>query len=147
AHGVAEARRGADPHGVALVGAGQSGAERRALPLPVGRERDVRQRPRRPRRVTATCAAAPAARGARTTEWLMSFAQFGSPKDGPADTIVPRTVAPGSTLIQGIGNNTKIAEQANGIVAVGAALNDARAEAPIAFIRRTYPGKPIRFAT
>lgn len=88
-----------------------------------------------------------AARGARTTEWLMSFAQFGFPKDGPATTIVPRTVAPGSTLIQGIANNTMIVEQSNGIVVVEAALNEARAEALIAYIRRTYPGKPIRFAT
>jgi glyoxylase-like metal-dependent hydrolase (beta-lactamase superfamily II) len=88
-----------------------------------------------------------AARGATTTEWLMSFAQFGFPKDGPADTIVPRAVAPGSTLIQGIANNSMIVEQANGIVVVEAALNEARAEALIAYIRRTYPGKPIRFAT
>jgi glyoxylase-like metal-dependent hydrolase (beta-lactamase superfamily II) len=88
-----------------------------------------------------------AARGARTTEWLMSFAQFGFPKDGPADTIVPRTVAPGSTLIQGIANNSMIVEQSNAIVVVEAALNEARAEALIAYIRRTYPGKPIRFAT
>jgi glyoxylase-like metal-dependent hydrolase (beta-lactamase superfamily II) len=88
-----------------------------------------------------------AARGARTTEWLMSFAQDGFPKDGPADTIVPRTVAPGSTLIQGIANNSMIVEQSNGIVVVEAALNDVRAEALIAYIRRTYPGKPIRFAT
>src|SRR3954468_23013141 len=88
-----------------------------------------------------------AARGARTTEWLMSFAQFGFPKDGPADTIVPRTVAPGSTLNQGIANNSMIIEQSNGIVVAEAALNDVRAEALIAYIRRTYPGKPIRFAT
>jgi glyoxylase-like metal-dependent hydrolase (beta-lactamase superfamily II) len=88
-----------------------------------------------------------AARGTRTTEWLMSFAQFGFPKDGPADTIVPRPVAPGSTLIQGIANNSMIIEQSNGIVVAEAALNEARAEALIAYIRRTYPGKPIRFAT
>jgi glyoxylase-like metal-dependent hydrolase (beta-lactamase superfamily II) len=88
-----------------------------------------------------------ASRGTRTTEWLMSFAQFGFPKDGPADTIVPRTVAPGSTLIQGIANNSMIIEQSNGIIVAEAALNDVRAEALIAYIRRTYPGKPIRFAT
>jgi glyoxylase-like metal-dependent hydrolase (beta-lactamase superfamily II) len=88
-----------------------------------------------------------AARGARTTEWLMSFAHDGFPKDGPADTIVPRVVAPGSTLLQGIANNTMIVEQSNGIVVVEAALNEARAEAIIAYVRRTYPGKPIRFAT
>jgi glyoxylase-like metal-dependent hydrolase (beta-lactamase superfamily II) len=77
----------------------------------------------------------------------MSFAQFGFPKDGPADTIVPRTVAPGSTLIQGIANNSMIIEQSNGIVVAEAALNEARADALIAYIGRTYPGKPIRFAT
>src|SRR3954470_2930763 len=88
-----------------------------------------------------------AARGARTTEWLMSFAQFGFPKDGPADTIVPRTVAPGSTLIQGIPNNSMIVEQAGGIVVVEAALDDARAEALIAYVRQNFPGKQIRYVT
>ena len=88
-----------------------------------------------------------AARGARTTEWLMSFAQDGFPKDGPADTIVPRVVAPGSTLIQGIPNNSMIVEQRDGIVVVEGSLNEARAEALIAYVRRTHPGKPIRFVT
>jgi glyoxylase-like metal-dependent hydrolase (beta-lactamase superfamily II) len=88
-----------------------------------------------------------AARGAATTEWLMSFAQDGFPKDGPADQIVPRVVAPGSTLIQGIPNNTMIVEQANGIVVVEGALSDFRAEALIRYINRTYPGKPIRYVT
>ena len=88
-----------------------------------------------------------AARGARTTEWFMSFAQDGFPKDGPPDTIVPRTVAPGSTLLQGSPNNTMVVEQSNGIVVVEAALTSPRAEAIIAYIRRTFPGKPIRFAT
>jgi glyoxylase-like metal-dependent hydrolase (beta-lactamase superfamily II) len=88
-----------------------------------------------------------AARGARTTEWLMSFAQFGFPKDGPADRIVPVPVAPGSTLIQGIANNSMIVEQANGIVVVEAALDDARAEALIRYVNATYPGKPIRYVT
>jgi glyoxylase-like metal-dependent hydrolase (beta-lactamase superfamily II) len=100
-----------------------------------------------PSGVNAKFDSALAARGARTTEWLMSFAQDGFPKDGPADTIVPRVVAPGSTLLQGIANNTMIVEQSNGIVVVEAALNEARAEAIIAYVRRTYPGKPIRFAT
>jgi glyoxylase-like metal-dependent hydrolase (beta-lactamase superfamily II) len=88
-----------------------------------------------------------AARGARTTEWLMSFAQFGFPKDGPADRIVPVAVAPGSTLIQGIANNSMIVEQASGIIVVEAALDEARAEALIAYVQRTYPGKRIRYVT
>ena len=88
-----------------------------------------------------------ASRGAATTEWLMSFAQDGFPKDGPADQIVPRAVAPGSTLIQGIPNNSMIVEQSNGIVVVEGALNDFRAEALIRYINRTYPGKPVRYVT
>jgi glyoxylase-like metal-dependent hydrolase (beta-lactamase superfamily II) len=91
--------------------------------------------------------AALAARGARTTEWLMSFAQFGFPKDGPATRIVPRPIAPGSTLIQGIPNNSMIVEQAGGIVVVEAALSDARAEALLRYIGTTYPGKPVRYVT
>ena len=88
-----------------------------------------------------------AARGAATTEWLMSFAQDGFPKDGAADQIVPRVVAPGSTLIQGIPNNSMIVEQSNGIVVVEGALSDFRAEALIRYISRTYPGKPVRYVT
>ena len=88
-----------------------------------------------------------AARGTATTEWLMSFAQDGFPKDGPADQIVPRVVAPGSTLIQGIPNNSMIVEQSNGVVVVEGALSDFRAEALISYINRTYPGKPIRYVT
>ena len=88
-----------------------------------------------------------AARGERTTEWLMSFAQFGFPKDGPADAIAPRIVAPGNTLIQGIPNNSLIVEQSNGIVVVEGALSDLRAEALIRYINATYPGKPIRAVT
>jgi glyoxylase-like metal-dependent hydrolase (beta-lactamase superfamily II) len=100
-----------------------------------------------PAGVNARFDSALASRGARTTEWLMSFAQFGFPKDGPANRIVPVPVAPGSTLIQGIANNSMIVEQANGIMVVEGALNDVRAEALIAYIRRTYPGKPIRYVT
>src|SRR3954468_16500972 len=100
-----------------------------------------------PAGVNATFDSDLAARGARTTEWLMSFAQFGFPKDGPADTIVPRTVAPGSTLIQGIPNNSMIVEQSNGVVVVEGALSDFRAEALIRYIQKTYPGKPIRYVT
>ncbi len=88
-----------------------------------------------------------AARGAATTEFLMSFAQDGFPKDGPADQIVPRAVAPGSTLIQGIPNNSMIVEQSNGVVVVEGALSDFRAEALIRYIQKTYPGKPVRYVT
>jgi glyoxylase-like metal-dependent hydrolase (beta-lactamase superfamily II) len=88
-----------------------------------------------------------AARGVRSTEWLTSFAQLGFPKDGPADTIVARTVAAGSSLIQGIPNNSMIVEQSGGIVVVEGALNEARADALIAYVRKTYPGKQIRYVT
>jgi glyoxylase-like metal-dependent hydrolase (beta-lactamase superfamily II) len=97
--------------------------------------------------VDATFDSALAARGARTTEWLMTFAHLGFIKDGPATQINPRVVAPGSTLIQGIPNNSMIVEQQNGIVVVEGALNDARAEALIRFVRANFPGKPIRYVT
>jgi hypothetical protein len=64
-----------------------------------------------PGSVDATFDRALACRGARTTEWLMSFAHLGFIKDGPATQITPRVVAPGSTLIQGIPNNSMIVEQ------------------------------------
>jgi glyoxylase-like metal-dependent hydrolase (beta-lactamase superfamily II) len=77
----------------------------------------------------------------------MTFAHLGFIKDGPATQINPRVVAPGSTLIQGIPNNSMIVEQQGGIVVVEGALNDARAEALIRYIRATYPGKRIRYVT
>jgi glyoxylase-like metal-dependent hydrolase (beta-lactamase superfamily II) len=100
-----------------------------------------------PGSVDATFDRALAARGARTTEWLMTFAHLGFIKDGPATQINPRVVAPGSTLIQGIANNSMIVEQQNGIVVVEGALSSVRAEALIRHIRATYPGKPIRYVT
>jgi glyoxylase-like metal-dependent hydrolase (beta-lactamase superfamily II) len=95
----------------------------------------------------ATFDRALAVRGARETEWLLSFAHLGFPKDGPATQITPRPVAAGSTLIQGIPNTSMIVEQQDGIVVVEGALSSARAEALIRYIRATYPGKPIRFVT
>ena len=59
-----------------------------------------------PSGITPTFSRALASRGARTTEWLMTFAHFGFIKDGPATEITPRVVAPGNTLIQGIPNQT-----------------------------------------
>ena len=100
-----------------------------------------------PSGVTATYDGELAARGARTTEWLMTFAHLGFIKDGPATEIVPRVVAPGSTLIQGIANQTMIVEQQDGIVVVEGALSSPRAEALIDYIEATYPGKPIRYVT
>jgi glyoxylase-like metal-dependent hydrolase (beta-lactamase superfamily II) len=100
-----------------------------------------------PGSVNATFDRTLASRGARTTEWLMTFAHLGFIKDGPATQINPRAVAPGSTLIQGIPNNSMIVEQQNGIVVVEGALNSVRAEALIRYIRTTYPGKPIRYVT
>jgi glyoxylase-like metal-dependent hydrolase (beta-lactamase superfamily II) len=100
-----------------------------------------------PGSVNATFDRTLASRGARTTEWLMTFAHLGFIKDGPATQINPRAVAPGSTLIQGIPNNSMIVEQQDGVVVVEGALNSVRAEALIRYIRATYPGKPIRYVT
>jgi glyoxylase-like metal-dependent hydrolase (beta-lactamase superfamily II) len=86
-------------------------------------------------------------RGAKTMSWLMSFAHLGFVKDGPATQIVPKAVAPGSTLIQGHPNQSMIIEQQDGIVVAEGALSDYRAEALIAHIRATYPNKPIRYVT
>jgi glyoxylase-like metal-dependent hydrolase (beta-lactamase superfamily II) len=91
--------------------------------------------------------AALADRGARTTEWLMTFAHLGFVKDGPATEIAPRVVAAGSTLIQGNPNQSMIVEQQDGIVVVEGALHDYRAEALIEYVEDTYPGKPIRYVT
>ena len=100
-----------------------------------------------PSGVRATYDRSLAGRGARTTEWLMTFAHLGFIKDGTAKQIVPRLIAPGSTLIQGIANQSMIVEQQDGIVVVEGALNDARGEALLDYVRRTFPNKPIRYVT
>ena len=100
-----------------------------------------------PAGVTPAFDAELADRGAKATEWLMTFVHLGFIKDGPADVIVPREVAPGSTLIQGLANQSMIIEQQDGIVVAEAALNSFRAEALIAFIEDRFPGKPIRYVT
>ncbi len=50
-----------------------------------------------PSGVRATYDLSLASRGARTTEWLMTFAQLGFIKDGTAKQIVPRLIAPRNT--------------------------------------------------
>ena len=52
-------------------------------------------------------------------------------RTGPPTRIARVAVAPGSTLIQGIPNNSMIVEQPNGVVVVEGALSDFRAEALI----------------
>lgn len=100
-----------------------------------------------PSGVNPTFDRALADRGARTTEWLMTFAHLGFIKDGPATQITPRVVAPGSTLIQGLPNQSMIVEQQDGVVVVEGALSSPRAEALISYIRTTFPNKPIRYVT
>jgi glyoxylase-like metal-dependent hydrolase (beta-lactamase superfamily II) len=134
------------PRTASIKVAGQTVHTETRTSVAINRPADA-ARYRIPSGVRPTYSATLADRGARTTEWLMTFAHLGFPKDGAADRITPVPVAPGSTLITGIPNNSMIVEQAGGIVVVEGALNDFRAEALIRYIRATYPGKPIRFVT
>lgn len=84
-----------------------------------------------------------ASRGARTGRWMQSFAQFGFPKDGASTTITETPVAPGVVLIGGSGNQTLVVDRASGVVVLEGALHDFRAEAIIAYVQRTFPGKSI----
>lgn len=84
-----------------------------------------------------------ASRGARTGRWMQSFAQLGFPKDGKSTTITETPVAPGAVLLGGVGNQTMVVDRASGIVVLEGALHDFRAEAVIAYVQRTFPGKAI----
>ena len=84
-----------------------------------------------------------AGRGARTGRWMQSFAQLGFPKDGAATAITETPVAPGVTLLGGVGNQTAVVERSSGIVVLEGALHDFRAEAVIAYVQQRFPGKAI----
>lgn len=81
--------------------------------------------------------------GARTAEWITSFANLGFVKDGGQTAINPQRVAPGVVLLGGVANNSLVVRRANGVVVFEGALHETRAEAVIAFVRRRFPGLPI----
>jgi glyoxylase-like metal-dependent hydrolase (beta-lactamase superfamily II) len=78
--------------------------------------------------------------GARTSQWLMSFANFGFIKDGGQTAINPitltdgTTTAQGVTLLGGVANNSLVIQRPTGVVVFEGALHDTRAEAVIKFI-------------
>lgn len=78
--------------------------------------------------------------GARTSQWLMSFASFGFIKDGGQTAINPirltdgTTTAAGVTLLGGVANNSLVIQRPTGVVVFEGALHDQRAEAVITFI-------------
>lgn len=84
-----------------------------------------------------------AARGAGTSRWLQSFAALGFPKDGSYATITPKELAPGVILLDGVSNYSLVIDRASGVVVLEGSVHDLRAEAVIAFVQRTFPGKPI----
>jgi glyoxylase-like metal-dependent hydrolase (beta-lactamase superfamily II) len=100
-----------------------------------------------PAEVTPYFDATLATRGARTIEWLMTFAHLGFIKDGRVSRVLPRLVAPGSTLLQGIANQSMLVEQQDGLVVVEGALNSERAESLIDYVTGVFPGKAIRYVT
>jgi glyoxylase-like metal-dependent hydrolase (beta-lactamase superfamily II) len=81
--------------------------------------------------------------GARTSEWIMGFANLGFIKDGGQRAINPQAVAPGVILLGGVANNSLVVRRTNGVVVFEGAVHDMRAEAVIAFVRRRFPNLPI----
>jgi glyoxylase-like metal-dependent hydrolase (beta-lactamase superfamily II) len=81
--------------------------------------------------------------GMRTSQWLLSFANFGFVKDGGQTAINPTAIGDaanpvqGVTLLGGVADNSLVVQRANGVVVVEGALHDQRAEAIIRFIRRS----------
>jgi len=84
-----------------------------------------------------------ASRGAKTSQWLQSFAALGFPKDGPYSTIAETVVAPGVILLTGVTNQSLVVERSSGIVVVDSSVHDLRADTVIAYIKGKFPGKPI----
>ena len=109
---------------------------------------DVRANPALARRVfrfpsgldAAPFDAALARVGARTSQWLTSFANFGFIKDGGQTAINPiritdgTTTAQGVTLLGGVANNSLVIQRPTGVVVFEGALHEMRAEAVIRFI-------------
>jgi glyoxylase-like metal-dependent hydrolase (beta-lactamase superfamily II) len=84
-----------------------------------------------------------ASRGAKTSQWLNSFAALGFPKDGPYSTITETVVAPGVILLTGVSNQSLVVERSSGVVVIDSSVHDLRAETVISYIQRKFPGKAI----
>lgn len=93
--------------------------------------------------VTPTHVAADAARGARNSQFLESFAGLGVPLEGLQTTVMPQQLAPGVWHLRGGTHHTLVVEQSAGVVVIEAPLYEARAQAVLAWISATIPGKPV----
>lgn len=81
--------------------------------------------------------------GARTSEWVMSFAHLGFIKDGGQQAINPQRVSPGVILLGGVANNSLVVRRDSGVVVLEGAVHDLRAEAVRRFVRQRFPGLRI----
>ncbi|MGH2820030.1 MAG: MBL fold metallo-hydrolase, partial [Actinomycetota bacterium] len=84
-----------------------------------------------------------ARRGAKTSEWLVSFANLGFIKDGRQSTVSPLRVAPGVFLIQGSVNNSMVVRRDAGALVVEGALHELRTRAVVSWIRERFPDQRI----
>ena len=87
--------------------------------------------------------AADAARGARNSQFLEAFAGIGVPLEGLQTFVDAHEVAPGVWHLRGGSHNSLAIEQANGVVLVEAPLYEARAQAILAWVEATFPGKSV----
>lgn len=90
-------------------------------------------------------------RGKRNVQWHQQMASWGLrfTADGLQTIVAPLTVSPGVTLLTGGSHHSLVVEQSQGIVVLEAPLYEERSEAVLAFIKATYPTKPVThvFAT
>jgi glyoxylase-like metal-dependent hydrolase (beta-lactamase superfamily II) len=84
-----------------------------------------------------------ASRGQVSSQFNQSFAANGFIKDGAQTEINAEEIAPGIYHLADVADNSLIVEQANGIVVIEAPLHQYRSEAVIAWIKQTFPDKPI----
>jgi glyoxylase-like metal-dependent hydrolase (beta-lactamase superfamily II) len=93
--------------------------------------------------VTPTHVAADAARGARNSQFLEGFGGLGVPLEGLQTEVVAQQLAPGVWHLRGGTHHSLVVEQTAGVVVIEAPLYEARAQAVLAWITATIPGKPV----
>ena len=84
-----------------------------------------------------------AARGQRNGQFHEGFAALGIPLDGLQTYVEAQQLGTGVWHVRGGSHHSLVIEQANGVVVVEAPLYEARAQAVLAWIAQTIPGKPV----
>lgn len=84
--------------------------------------------------------------GEAHSQFLRTFTAIGVAFNSRHQLVQPMELAPGVHLLLGASNNSLVVEQDKGVVVIEAPLSPERSKAILAWIAKTYPGKPVTHA-